>query len=84
MITVELSSLKPGQKGRVARVTGDAAVRKRLVDMGITSGTEVELLRVAPLGDPVEVRVKGYCLSLRKEEAKSVKVEIISEGNRAR
>lgn len=67
-----LSDLKPGEKGKVFRITGKGDLKKRLLDMGLVPGTEVQLEKVAPLGDPVEVLVKGYRLSLRKDEAKEI------------
>ncbi len=74
-----LSDLKAHNKGKVRQVTGQGQLKKKLLDMGVLPGSEFEVLRVAPLGDPVEIRIKGYNLSLRKEEAKQVNVEI-SEG----
>jgi len=74
-MSVLLTDLKPGQKGRVVKLGGLGATNKRIVDMGVTHGTVVEVERVAPMGDPIEIKVKGYHLSLRKEEAKGIKVE---------
>jgi Fe2+ transport system protein FeoA len=71
--------LKPGEKGRVIRVGGEANVRKRLLDMGIVPGVEIKLQKIAPLGDPLDVLVKGYHLSLREEEAKNILVEKLEE-----
>lgn len=71
-----LSEMQPGAKGRIAFVSGRGQIRKRLMEMGITSDARFEVLRVAPLGDPVEVRVRGYNLSLRKSEAEHVEVEL--------
>ena len=71
-----LSELKPKEKGKIAKVSAGGRVRQRLLDMGLVSGSEVEIERVAPLGDPVEVRIKGYHLSLRREEAVNIKVEV--------
>ena len=70
-----LRELKPGEKGEILKLRGEGPVKRRLLDMGIVLGETVEVIRVAPLGDPVEVKVKGYHLSLRKEEAESVIVE---------
>ncbi len=70
-----LAELSPGQCGRIASVGGRAEVRHRLMEMGLTCGTEVRLVRVAPLGDPVELHVRGYRLSVRKAEVASVTVE---------
>ncbi|TET88550.1 MAG: ferrous iron transport protein A [Dehalococcoidia bacterium] len=70
-----LSELKPKEKGRIVRVGGGGGIHRRLLDMGLVSGSEVEVERVAPLGDPIEVRIKGYHLTLRKEEAANIQVE---------
>jgi len=72
---IKLSELKVGEKGMVKKLTGDKAISSRLLQMGIVSGTEILVERVAPLGDPIEVTVKGYHLSLRKEEAKNILME---------
>lgn len=73
--SVRVRDLKPGQKGRVLRITSRSAACRRMVEMGVTPGTLIEVERVAPLGDPVEIKVKGYHLSLRKDEAEGVEVE---------
>lgn len=70
-----LSSLKPGEKARVVKVRRSGAVHKRIADMGITPGTLVEVRRIAPLGDPVEVKLRGYNLSLRKDEISAIEVQ---------
>ncbi len=72
-----LTSLKKGQKGRVRSVKGNGAVKQRLMQMGIVPGEMVKVERVAPLGSPIDVLVKGYHLSLRKEEANCVEVEVM-------
>ena len=72
-----LSELKRGEKGKIVKIGGGGAVRRRLLDMGLVSGSSIEMQRVAPLGDPIEIKVKGYNLSLRKEEAASIQVEVI-------
>jgi len=72
-----LSELKRGEKGRIVKIGGKGGVHRRLLDMGLVSGSEVEMQRVAPLGDPIEIKVKGYNLSLRKEEAASIQVEVV-------
>ena len=64
-----LKDAKIGEKVKVARLNGVGATKKRLMDMGITRGTELFIRKVAPLGDPVEVTARGYELSLRKEDA---------------
>ncbi|MCH7909652.1 MAG: ferrous iron transport protein A [Candidatus Hydrogenedentes bacterium] len=70
-----LSSLKPGEKARVVKVRRSGAVHKRIADMGVTPGTVVEVRRIAPLGDPIEVKLRGYNLSLRKDEINAIEVE---------
>jgi ferrous iron transport protein A len=70
---VQLNTMVPGERGTVSRITTiGSVVRQRLLEMGLITGTPVELIRVAPMGDPIEVRVRGYRLSLRKLEAESV------------
>jgi len=72
-----MNELEKGEKGRIVKIGGKGSVHRRLLDMGLVSGTEIEMERVAPLGDPIEIKVKGYNLSLRKEEAASIQVEVI-------
>ena len=72
-----LNELKHGEKGRVVKIGGSGSIHRRLLDMGLVSGSDIEMQRVAPLGDPIEIKVKGYNLSLRKEEAASIQVEVI-------
>lgn len=74
-----LSELKPGERGVVSRIVGDRNLRRRLLDMGLTRGTEVVVVRRAPLGDPVELLLKGYNLSLRRGETESVYVLVKGE-----
>lgn len=75
-----LSTLLPGEHAVVERINGAGLrTRHRLLEMGLTRGTSVELIRFAPMGDPLEVRVKGYRLSLRKSEAESVIVRKATE-----
>lgn len=69
-----LDRMKPGDKATIAKVSGTGGVRRRLLDMGATAGTLVEVERVAPLGDPIGVKIKGYHLTLRKEEAERIAV----------
>ena len=76
MVIKPLSELKPEEKGRIVKVGGRGRIRQRLLDMGIVYGTAVEVQRVAPLGDPMEIRVKGYNLTLRKTEAANIQVEL--------
>ena len=70
-----LKDAKIGQIVRVKKLTGEGAVKRRIMDMGITKGVEVYIRKVAPLGDPVEVTVRGYELSLRKADAELIEVE---------
>ncbi|MDI7261959.1 MAG: DtxR family transcriptional regulator, partial [Thermodesulfobacteriota bacterium] len=70
-----LRDLKPGEKGKVLKIKGKGNLKKRLLDMGIVPGTKIQLEKVAPLGDPVDILVKGYHLSLRKEEARDILLE---------
>ena len=72
-----LSELKPKQKGKIVKVGGKGRVHRRILDMGVVSGTAVEVERVAPLGDPIEIKVKGYNLTLRKEEAANIQIELM-------
>ena len=67
-----LKEAKIGSTVRVARLNGEGAVKRRIMDMGITKGTEVYVRKVAPLGDPIEVTVRGYELSLRKADAEMI------------
>jgi len=74
-MSVSLKELEPGERGRIEKVSGEGPVRQRMIDMGATSGTIVEVVRIAPLGDPIDVRIKGYHLSLRREEAADIIVK---------
>jgi Fe2+ transport system protein FeoA len=71
-----LDRLKPGQKANIVRVGNAGPVRRRIAEMGVVRGTLVEVVRIAPLGDPIEVKVKGYHLSLRKKEAAAITVKL--------
>ena len=70
-----LKDVKIGEKATIARLLGDGAVKRRLMDMGLTKGTEVEVVKVAPAGDPIELTVRGYDLSIRKTEAALIEVK---------
>jgi ferrous iron transport protein A len=70
-----LDQLIAGQPATVRRIGGSGPVRRRLVDMGITNGAAIEMVRIAPMGDPIEYLVRGYHLSLRKSEAALVEIE---------
>ena len=69
-----LKELKVGQTATVVRLHGEGPVRRRIMDMGLTKGTQVYLRKVAPLGDPLELTVRGYELSIRKADAEMVEV----------
>lgn len=70
-----LDKLKPGESGTVKRLSGEGAVKRRIMDMGLTKGTEVTVRKVAPLGDPIEITLRGYELSLRLEEAAKIEID---------
>ena len=71
-----LSDCKPGQGAVVARVHGDGPVAQRLMELGLVEGARLRVLRVAPLGDPIQLQIQNYCLSLRKSEARAVEVDV--------
>ena len=70
-----LKEIKCGQTVKVKRVEGEGAVRRRIMDMGITKGSEVYVRKVAPLGDPIKINIRGYELTLRKYDAEKIIVE---------
>ena len=69
-----LSELRPGERGIIVKIAGPQPIKRRLLDMGLVKGTEIVVVRRAPLGDPVEFLLKGYNLSLRAEEAEYIHV----------
>ena len=71
-----LRDAKIGETVKVVKLHGEGAVKRRIMDMGLTKGVEVYIRKVAPLGDPIEVTVRGYELSLRKEDAGMIEVEV--------
>jgi Fe2+ transport system protein FeoA len=73
-----LADLPVGGRGRVREVGGSPGLAQRLLEMGLTPGSEVEVVRFAPLGDPMEIRLWGYLLSLRKSDARHVVVEALA------
>ena len=73
-----LKDAKVGQTVRVVKLTGAGPVKRRIMDMGITKGQAIEVVRVAPLGDPMEVTVRGYELSVRKADAQMIEVEEVA------
>lgn len=75
-MSTNLSKLAPGQKGRIKTIGAIGPMRRRLMDMGLLPGEEIKVEKVAPLGDPIEVTVKSYNLSLRKKEAEGIAVEV--------
>lgn len=74
-----LEQFKIGETGLIKKVEGEGRLRRRLFDMGVTPGASVYLRKIAPLGDPLEITIRGYELSLRKEEAKLVILEVEDE-----
>ncbi|MDD4602033.1 hypothetical protein SDC9_11489 [bioreactor metagenome] len=70
-----LDQMKPGENGIVEKVTGEGAVKRRIVDMGLVGGTRLSVLKYAPLGDPIEIKVKNFNLALRKTEAALIQVQ---------
>lgn len=70
-----LKGAKVGETVRVAKLHGEGAVKRRIMDMGITRGAEVRVRKVAPLGDPIEVTVRGYELSIRKADAEMIEIQ---------
>lgn len=71
-----LKSMKPGDAGIVSSLSVKGQLKRRLMDMGVTPGADVKVVKVAPLGDPIEVTLRGYQLSLRKSEAEAVMVSV--------
>lgn len=70
-----LKDVKVGKSCKVIKVHGEGALRRRIMDMGITKGVEIYVRKVAPLGDPLELSVRGYELSIRKSEAEKIEIE---------
>lgn len=70
-----LADLKPGQSGKILKINLAGELKRRMMDMGVVAGTDVRVEKVAPLGDPIEVHIKSYQLSLRKGEANEIEVE---------
>lgn len=70
-----LKEIKIGKSAKVVKVHGEGALKRRIMDMGITKGVEISVRKVAPLGDPLEITVRGYELSLRKADAELIEVE---------
>ena len=72
-----LRELPLGKSAKVVKLTGEGAIKRRIMDMGITKGTELIVRKVAPLGDPIDITVRGYELSLRKADAERIEVELL-------
>jgi len=72
-----LNQIKPGKKAEIISSKGIGAVHRRLLDMGLVKGSIIEVRKIAPLGDPIEIRIRGYNLSLRKSEAEKIQVRRI-------
>jgi ferrous iron transport protein A len=70
-----LRDVKIGKSAKVIKLHGEGAIKRRIMDMGITKGVEIKIRKVAPLGDPIELTVRGYELSLRKADAEMIEVE---------
>lgn len=81
--TMTLDKLKVGQTGKITAVGGEGALRCRLLDMGLTPKTTVKTVRIAPMGDPVELTVRGYELTIRKEDARKIEIEVLPGGGEA-
>ncbi|MDD4571237.1 MAG: ferrous iron transport protein A [Clostridia bacterium] len=79
-----LDQLKIGVTARITAVGGCGALRRRLLDMGLTPNTKVMIRKMAPLGDPIELYLRGYELTIRKLDAKNIQVELLSEGGKAK
>jgi len=77
MLIKPLSDLHPREKGRIVKINRRGKVNRRLLEMGLVPGTMIEVRRIAPLGDPVLIRIKGYDLALRKEEIQNIQVELV-------
>ena len=76
---VQLRELQPGSRGTISRLSCRGKLRRRLMDIGVVAGTPIEVERVAPLGDPVELKIKDFHLSLRRQEAGDIWVEVEDE-----
>lgn len=77
-----LKDVKVGESAVVSRLAGTGVLKRRIMDMGLTKGTGVYVRKVAPLGDPIEITVRGYELSIRKDEAACVEVTDVAQGER--
>ncbi|MGC9517906.1 MAG: FeoA family protein [Methanomicrobiales archaeon] len=73
---ITLDNLKKDECGRISSFKGKGKTKKHLMEMGLVKGSEIKVERIAPLGDPIEIKIKGYSLSLRKDDAKKIEIEI--------
>lgn len=74
---MNLAMLRPGERGKITAIGAVGPLRRRLMDMGVLVGESISVVKVAPLGDPIEVTIKSYQLSLRKKEAEGIAVEVL-------
>lgn len=74
---MNLATMKPGERGRITAIGASGPLRRRLMDMGVLVGEGISVVKVAPLGDPIEVTIKSYQLSLRRKEAEGIAVEVL-------
>lgn len=79
MAIKKLSQMQPGEVGVVVKVNGSGNVKFRLIDMGVVKGSKLQVVKFAPLGDPIEIKIKGFSLSLRKNESEMIDVEVEGE-----
>lgn len=77
--SITIADLQPGQKGVVEQVGGEGAIYRRFLDMGITPGVEVRLQKAAPMGDPLEIHLRGYALTLRREDATRIVLKVAGD-----
>lgn len=75
-VMMKLSELEPGQQAIIAKISGNASTRRRIIDMGVVRKAPIKVIRKAPLGDPIEFEVKDYNLTLRKRDAENILVEL--------
>ena len=73
-----LSDIKPGENAVIKNLKCEGALRRRLLDMGITPNTHIHMIKTAPLGDPLEIRLRGYVLTIRKEDARMIEISYIN------
>lgn len=76
-----LDTLLPGKSGRIKAVQGEGLLRRRLLEMGLTPNTIVKVRKVAPMGDPIEIYLRSYVLTIRKHDAKMIEIEECNDGN---